>query len=96
MSVWRNACALFTAEVDRDLTSVRDSGEIPPEHLAPATQPGAEYQRVIHDVLRLSRENSNVISFDVSVHEKRHVMKECPAALDALQAATEVGPQGHR
>ena len=86
----------LTVEVDRNLASVRDGGKIPAEQLAPTTQPWVEYQRVVADVLRLSRENSNVISFDVSVHQKRHVMKECLAALEALQAATEVGPQGVR
>ena len=39
---------------------------------------------MVADVLRLSRENTNVISFDVSVHEKRHATKICLSALSAL------------
>ncbi|MBI3782643.1 MAG: hypothetical protein HY270_04505 [Deltaproteobacteria bacterium] len=54
------------------------------------------HQRVLKDVLRLSRENSNVISFDVSVHEKRQVTKECLTALSALLEALDVGPKSVR
>ena len=63
-------------EVDRDLGTVRDSGQVSADQLAVAIQAWSDYQRVLKDVLRLSRENTNVISFDVSVHEKRQVTKE--------------------
>jgi hypothetical protein len=78
-------------EVDRDLGTVRDSGHVSADQLAVATQAWSDYQRVLKNVLRLSRENTNVISFDVSVHEKRQVTKECLAALSALLEAVNVG-----
>jgi len=82
--------------VDRDLGTVRDSGQVSPDQLAVATQAWNNYQRVLKSVLRLSRENTNVISFDVSVHEKRQVTKECLAALSALLEAVDVGPKAVR
>ncbi len=83
-------------EVDGRLTAVRQGGQVSPDRLAAAMQAWADYQRVLKDVLRLSRENTNVISFDVSVHEKRRVTKECLAALSALEEAVDVGPKGVR
>ena len=78
-------------EVNRDLGAVRDSGQVSPDRLALATQAWSDYQTVLKKVLKLSRENTNVISFDVSVHEKREVTKECLAALSALLEAVNVG-----
>ena len=46
---------------------------------------------VVTEALRLSRENTNVISFDVSVHEKRLTTKECLLALAALEEAVLAG-----
>lgn len=83
-------------EVDHDLAALRDGGQVSAEQLAGATQAWADYQRVLKEVLRLSRENTNVTSFDVSVHEKRQVTKQCLAALSALLDALDVGPKGVR
>jgi hypothetical protein len=83
-------------KVDHDLIAARDRGQVPPEQLAAAAQVWIDYQRVLTEVLRLSRENSNVISFDVSIHEKRYVTKECEVALAALLDAVSVGPQATR
>jgi hypothetical protein len=81
-------------EVDRNLSSVRASS--PAEQIATVSQLWVEYQRILADVLRLSRENSNVISFDVSIHEKRLVTKKCLAALSELLAEVESGPRPTR
>jgi hypothetical protein len=57
----------------------------------------AEYRAATVEVLRLSRENTNVRSFALSVHEKRDASLACEAALQAL--VTEVqdpGPQPTR
>ena len=86
----------FSETVDRDLGTLRDSGQVSPDQLAAATQAWSDYQRILKEVLRLSRENSNVISFDVSVHEKRQVTKECLAALSALKEAVVAGPHPTR
>jgi hypothetical protein len=83
-------------EVNRDLSAVRTSGQVSPDQLAAATQAWDDYQKVLNDVLRLSRENTNVISFDVSVHEKRLATKECVAALAALQEVVDVGSKATR
>lgn len=86
----------LSAEVDRDLAALHEGGQVSADQLAAATQAWGDYQRVLKDVLRLSRENTNVISFDVSVHEKRRVTKACVAALSALLEAVDVGPKGAR
>lgn len=83
-------------EVDRNLAAARASGQPSPAQLEQASQAWAEFQRVAADVLRLSRENTNVISFDVSIHEKHDKTKQCLAALTALLAAVESGPQATR
>lgn len=72
--------------VDDNLAAMRESGELPADQLAAATEAWDAYQRIGSEVLRLSRENTNVISFDVSVHEKRYATKECLSALAALRA----------
>ena len=61
----------LSEEVDHDLDTVREGGLVAPERLAAAAQAWTDYQGILKQVLHLSRENSNVISFDVSVHEKR-------------------------
>lgn len=83
-------------EVDRGLASTRDSSHASQDQLATTLQAWSDYKGVAADVVRLSRENTNIISFDVSVHEKRGVTKECLAALSALLAAVESGPQATR
>lgn len=47
-------------------------------------------------MIRLSRLNTNVISFDVSVHEKRTATRACLDALAALRSAIESGPHASR
>jgi hypothetical protein len=83
-------------EVDDQLADARDSSQLSPEQLATASQAWSEYRRVLVEVLRLSRENTNVISFDVSIHEKRHAMNACVSALSALMSAVQSGPQATR
>ncbi|HSQ02704.1 MAG TPA: MCP four helix bundle domain-containing protein [Burkholderiales bacterium] len=83
-------------EVERCLRSARESGQVGSEQLAAASHAWGDYQRLAADVVRLSRENSNVISTDVSVHEKRQATKACLAALAALSAAVDAGPHPSR
>lgn len=82
-------------EVGRSLASARASG-VAAEQLTTASDAWDEHRRIAAEVVRLSRENSNVLSFDVSVHEKRKVTKECLTTLDALLAAIESNPQPKR
>jgi hypothetical protein len=86
----------LSAEVERDLGRARESAGSERERLASAAQAWDEYQRVAAKVVQLSRQNSNVISIDVSVHEKRQATKECLVALSALSAALDVGPRATR
>jgi hypothetical protein len=44
----------------------------------------AQYKALTAQIFQLSRENSEVRSFDISVHEKREAAKEASAALKAL------------
>jgi FAD/FMN-containing dehydrogenase len=82
--------------VEGALTGARGSAHVSPDQLATAARAWRDYQRTAVEVLRLSRENANVISFDVSIHEKRHATKDCLAALSALLAAIEAGPHATR
>jgi hypothetical protein len=43
-----------------------------------------EYRKTTAEVIRLSRLNTNVLSFELSVHEKRDATESCQAALTAL------------
>jgi hypothetical protein len=83
-------------EVERALTSVRDSGKVDAQQLAAAAAAWGEYRKLSAEVVRLSRENSNVISFDVSVHDKRLATKACLNALTELSAAVESAPRPMR
>jgi hypothetical protein len=50
----------------------------------------------VAEVIRLSRLNTNVISFDVSTHEKRTATEVCLKALTDLRAAIQGGPYATR
>jgi hypothetical protein len=63
---------------------------------ADAAQAWADYQRMSAEVIRLSRLNTNVISFDVSTHEKRTATRACLDALAELRAAIQGGPHATR
>lgn len=63
---------------------------------ADAAQAWAEYQRMSAEVLRLSRLNTNVISFDVSTHEKRTATRAALDALADLRASIQGGPHATR
>lgn len=78
-------------------TALRDTrGSVPATAASDAAQAWAEYQRIMAEVIRLSRLNTNVISFDVSVHEKRTATRACLDALAALRSAIESGPHATR
>src|SRR6185503_17945957 len=72
-------------------TALREAGPSVPSTASgaatDATQAWVEYQRVADEVIRLSRLNTNVISFDVSTHEKRTATRECLDALADLRSA---------
>jgi hypothetical protein len=61
-----------------------------------AAQAWTDYQRVAAEVIRLSRLNTNVISFDVSTHEKRTATGACLDALAALRDSIQGGPRATR
>jgi len=88
--------AALRASVDRTLASLPGTRGLGAEALADASAAWAEHRRIAADVVRLSRENTNVRSFDVSVHEKRKVTKECLDALAALGDAIDAGPHPAR
>jgi len=84
------------AQVDGCLQSVRESGRASPPLLDAAAQSWEAYEHLAAEVVRLSRENSNVVSTDVSIHDKRQATKDCLSALSALSAAIDVGPRSSR
>src|SRR5262249_12656729 len=81
-------------------TALHDPGPaIPPtaaSAAADAAQAWADYQRITAEVIRLSRLNTNVTSFDVSTHEKRTATRACLDALAALRTAIQSGPAATR
>lgn len=87
----------LTTAVD---TALKEAGSsVPATASAAATdaaQAWAEYQRIIAEVIRLSRLNTNVISFDVSTHEKRNATRACLDALADLRAVVQGGPHPTR
>ncbi|MBY0276235.1 hypothetical protein K2Z84_12890 [Candidatus Binatia bacterium] len=88
--------AELAASVDRALATVRASNAVPAGALDTAAEAWAEQRRITTEALKLSRENTNVRSFDVSVHEKRVVTRECLDALAALRSAVASSPQANR
>jgi hypothetical protein len=81
-------------------TALREAGPSVPSTAsaaaADAAQAWTEYQRIVAEVIRLSRLNTNVISFDVSTHEKRTATEVCLKALTDLRAAIQGGPYATR
>jgi hypothetical protein len=63
---------------------------------ADAARAWVEYQRIVEETIRLSRLNTNVRSFDVSIHEKRSATRACLDALAELRSAIESGPTATR
>jgi hypothetical protein len=87
----------LSAETDRRLVAAGQAAAYTwPEQLGEVVRAWSEYRRITAEVLRLSRQNTNVLSFDVSVHEKRRVTKDCLSALAALLETIESVPQGTR
>jgi hypothetical protein len=84
------------ASVDRALATLRAGGNVPVGALDTASEAWAAQRRIVDEVLKLSRENTNVRSFDVSVHEKRTVTRECLDALSALRSAVASSPTANR
>jgi hypothetical protein len=86
-----------SGETDRQLAALgRVADPKLHEKLAEVARSWSEYRRIVGEVLRLSRLNTNVLSFDVSVHEKRRVTKDCLSALAALLETIETVPYGTR
>ena len=87
----------LSGETDRQLAVVgRTAASRSPEAPAAAVRAWSEYRPIVAEVLRLSRQNTNVLSFDVSVHEKRRVTKDCLSALAALLETIESVRTGTR
>jgi hypothetical protein len=82
--------------VDRILADVAAEEAVPPDLSLGAAKEWAEYRRILAEVLRLSRRNTNVLSFDLAVHGKRDAMRRCLDALDGLDRAIESVPEASR
>jgi hypothetical protein len=83
--------------VDRVLADAREKEpKAPSSEADDASRAWVDYRRILAEVVRLSRQNTNVISFDVSVHEKRRATRACLDALDGLLAAVESAPRPTR
>ena len=85
----------LAVRVDAVLTEVR-AIDPPPGNVAAATKAWADYRRIAGEVTRLSRQNTNVISFDLAVHEKHDATQAALAALAKLETAVASGPHPTR
>lgn len=61
-------------------------------HLSAAETAWAEARRVTAQVFKWSRENTNVISFELSTHDKRELTEPCRAALAELVSLIQTRP----
>jgi hypothetical protein len=75
-----------------ELEKMRSPGDV--ALLRKAGTAWEEYQHLTAEVIRLSRENTNIISFSLSTREKRDATTACEAALAALIAEFRRG-QSH-
>ncbi len=75
---------------EREMTAIETRVAELEKQVAPATtapgvsEPWTEYQRLTQEIFKLSRQNTNVLSFDMSIHEKRDASKAVEVALKAL------------
>jgi len=75
----------LSATVDAALANARKGAPAAAkERAAEAWETWARYQRLTAEVVRLSRLNTNVLSFDLSVHEKRRATVAAESALARL------------
>lgn len=71
-------------QVDLVLAPGRKAPPVEVQALSGATRAWADYQRDTQTVFALSRQNTNVLSFAISIHEKSEASRGCEVALQAL------------
>ena len=88
MSKLESTIAARNEEVDRGLATLRSDERLPREEIAEVSKDWSDYLAIAEQGLKLSRENSNVVSRDVSLNDKPRALKKVLQALDELQAVT--------
>lgn len=88
MSKLESTIAARNEEVDRGLATLRSDERLPREEIAEVSKDWSDYLAIAEQGLKLSRENSNVVSRDVSLNDKPRALKKVLLALDELQAVT--------
>lgn len=87
----------LAAKVDVALANARKGAPAPAkERAAEAWESWARYQRLTAEVVRLSRLNTNVLSFDLSVHQKRRATLAAQSALGGLLREIQDVPRPSR
>lgn len=86
----------LAAIVERALAEARQSPPAAQARAAEAWEAWARYQHLDAEIIRLSRLNTNVLSFDLSVHQKRQAMIAAQNALAALLGAVKNVPRPTR
>ena len=82
--------------IEKALADARKSPADAQARTAEAWEAGARYQHLTAEIIRLSRLNTNVLSTDLSVHEKHDVMIAAQTALAALRAEVQNVPRATR
>lgn len=82
--------------IEAALANARKSPAAAQARTAEAWEAWARYQHLTAEIVRLSRLNTNVLSTDLSVHEKREVMIAAENALAALRAEVQNVPRATR
>ena len=88
MSKLESTIAARNEEVDRGLATLRSDERLPREEIAEVSKDWSDYLAIAEQGLKLSRENSNVVSRDVSLNDKPRALKKVLQALDELQAVS--------
>jgi hypothetical protein len=88
---------ILGATVDLTLADARTTAPAGSRaRVAEAAETWARYQQLTAEVVRLSRLNSNVLSYDISVHEKRTATIAAQSALSGLLTEVQNMPRPTR
>ena len=82
--------------IDRDLAAAGASSALPAAQVASAAEAWRAYREVLTEAVQLSRANTNVLSLDLSVHEKRRASEASLAALAQLAKVVNAASRATR
>lgn len=89
----------IASAVDAEMTSLEARAQALEQQVdavLPADEPvrkgWADYKSTTERIFALSRQNTNVLSFSLSIHEKSEATRDCEAALQSLVSQVHLAP----